>query len=293
MSSLDLSFAVPGNEEEESNNIHNNNNNIYNGSSSSSLKSEGFSPRRQRRQRRDHNFRLQTTHVYIRDTEHGWIPAQVLAVPGSGSNNESFSSLSSSAPAQGVWVEPNPPSRPIIQAVDHYTTEENGILPPPPTSATSTKPPPRRTIFKLDKDKATNSNSNSIKPPPRPVGMGENAIWVSLQEYPPSNAVPLQNISSDSVLATFDDMCDIPMLHEPAILYNLKERYEGPQGVPYTRTGDILIAINPYRWIKGLYSEEIRQLYAEQHVWTGTKLQLSNRNDASTQRIYALFCSNE
>ena len=36
---------------------------------------------------------------------------------------------------------------------------------------------------------------------------------------------------------------------------------------PYTRTGDIVIAVNPYQWLTYLYTEEIQMLYARKLVW--------------------------
>ena len=55
------------------------------------------------------------------------------------------------------------------------------------------------------------------------------------------------------------DMIRLNYLHEPAILYNLKQRFEN--GFPYTYTGDITIAINPYQRIPELYSEATCQAY--------------------------------
>lgn len=38
-------------------------------------------------------------------------------------------------------------------------------------------------------------------------------------------------------------------------------------GKPYTRTGDIVIAVNPYKWYAEIYSAEVRKLYAASLVW--------------------------
>jgi len=42
------------------------------------------------------------------------------------------------------------------------------------------------------------------------------------------------------------DMTTLNYLHEPAILYNLRQRFLA--ALPYTYTGDICIAVNPYQW---------------------------------------------
>ena len=61
------------------------------------------------------------------------------------------------------------------------------------------------------------------------------------------------------------DMADLPYLHEAGILYNLKLRHSHSQ--PYTRVGDIVVALNPFEWIKGLYSKEKQNIYAKHLIW--------------------------
>lgn len=38
-------------------------------------------------------------------------------------------------------------------------------------------------------------------------------------------------------------------------------------GMPYTRTGDIVIAVNPYQWLTHLYTEKEQMKYADKLVW--------------------------
>jgi hypothetical protein len=80
--------------------------------------------------------------------------------------------------------------------------------------------------------------------------------------------LPLQNIDSRGNLLGKRDMADLPFLHEAAILYNLKQRHANMQ--PYTRVGDIVVAMNPFRWISNLYSDETRGLYGNNLIWDGT-----------------------
>jgi myosin-5 len=44
-----------------------------------------------------------------------------------------------------------------------------------------------------------------------------------------------------------DDMSMLNHLHEPAVLRNLELRFA--QKMPYTYTGQICIAVNPYQWL--------------------------------------------
>ena len=67
---------------------------------------------------------------------------------------------------------------------------------------------------------------------------------VNLTEYE-DNALPLQNIDEGGNAIIVPDMCDLHSLHEAAILYNLMARHIDQQ--PYTRVGDIVIAMNPFQ----------------------------------------------
>jgi len=89
-------------------------------------------------------------------------------------------------------------------------------------------------------------------------------LKVNLKDYS-GGVLPLQNVDEDGKLVMVEDMVDLSFLHEAAILYNLKKRHG--DGHPYTRTGDIVIAVNPYQWIHDLYSDETRALYAEKLLW--------------------------
>jgi len=90
---------------------------------------------------------------------------------------------------------------------------------------------------------------------------------VKLSEY--SNRVlPLQNLDENGDKLIVEDVCDLPSLHEASILYNLKERYEGSDNSdhrcsPYTRVGEIIIAVNPFQWHHSLYSKEVQKLYCQ------------------------------
>ncbi|TYZ65781.1 hypothetical protein PybrP1_009982 [[Pythium] brassicae (nom. inval.)] len=69
--------------------------------------------------------------------------------------------------------------------------------------------------------------------------------------------LPLQNAAPQ--LGGCDDMIELNHLHEAAILYNLKRRFHARR--PYTYTGDICVALNPYQWLDELYSPELHTQY--------------------------------
>ncbi|KAJ0409283.1 hypothetical protein P43SY_006780 [Pythium insidiosum] len=112
----------------------------------------------------------------------------------------------------------------------------------------------------------------------------ERVIDLTLEHMP--DALPLQNSPADMAHSTkqtdprvtqaatsvlgdalmratsrtgAQDMCELHHLHEPAIVYNIRNRFFAQ--APYTYTGKIVVAVNPYRWIKPLYSEALRELY--------------------------------
>ena len=75
------------------------------------------------------------------------------------------------------------------------------------------------------------------------------------------STLPLQNL--DIPNGGMDNMTNLGYLHEASILHNLKKRFESHQ--PYTRTGQIVIAINPYCWLN-IYGTESMNEYASK-LW--------------------------
>lgn len=101
-----------------------------------------------------------------------------------------------------------------------------------------------------------------------PMGSNTKTVKVKLKDYP-HKALPLQNVVEGGKIKIVQDMIELGYLHEAAILYNLKDRHS--RSMPYTRTGDIVIALNPYKWIKELYTEENRLKYSRSLVWEASK----------------------
>ena len=69
--------------------------------------------------------------------------------------------------------------------------------------------------------------------------------------------LPLQNPTNDP--CGVEDMANLAYLNAPSILFNLRTRFR--QGLPYTQTADIVLAVNPYRWLDHLYTEEAQSEY--------------------------------
>ena len=84
--------------------------------------------------------------------------------------------------------------------------------------------------------------------------------------------MPRQNIDESSNQntrfsehKTVSDLADLKELNMATILYNLKERHFIQK--PYTRVGDILIAMNPFVWLDDLYSVKKRDIYYQNLIW--------------------------
>jgi len=73
--------------------------------------------------------------------------------------------------------------------------------------------------------------------------------------YPPT-------LIQESITGGVDDLIGLTHLHEPAILHALRLRYDAD--IIYTSTGPILLAINPFKSMKGVYGRGLMELYRMQ-----------------------------
>ena len=122
------------------------------------------------------------------------------------------------------------------------------------------------------------------------LGLDESLL-IDLSEYPPDGKLPQRNLKTICV----NDLVDLEHLHEPGILYNIKHRFETIDQMdkrissgtirstlslsqsqsqtyyaPYTRIapgGVMILAVNPFQTIPGLYSDSKKRRYADRIVW--------------------------
>ena len=66
-----------------------------------------------------------------------------------------------------------------------------------------------------------------------------------------------------------EDLITLTHLHEPALVYSLRKRFEASK--VYTATGAILIAVNPFEEMEDLYHETNMKRYFEQGANMGSK----------------------
>lgn len=74
-------------------------------------------------------------------------------------------------------------------------------------------------------------------------------------------AQPQINMNGDVAQGYPDDLITLTHLHEPAVVHCLRKRY-GKDKI-YTNTGPILIALNPFKSCKALYSDRVMKMYWE------------------------------
>jgi myosin heavy subunit len=105
--------------------------------------------------------------------------------------------------------------------------------------------------------------------------------WISLKDYD-DHVLPVQN----SIQCR--DMAELTHLHEAEILYQIKQRH-CVADKPYTRVGDMMVAMNPCRWIHSLYTVEQQNFYFE-HFAKPKPKEISRKFDMR-QSLYGCFCS--
>lgn len=88
-----------------------------------------------------------------------------------------------------------------------------------------------------------------------------------------NNLVALANefpIDSNCKPIIPDDLITLTHLHEAEVVYCLQQRYLDDH--IYTNTGQVLLALNPFSSIRGLYGETIMRKYSDRNPNTTTKL---------------------
>ena len=58
------------------------------------------------------------------------------------------------------------------------------------------------------------------------------------------------------------DLIQLTDVHRPGILHTLRKRFEQDQ--IYTSVGPILVALNPFLWLSGVYDDDIKQKYSDE-----------------------------
>jgi len=81
------------------------------------------------------------------------------------------------------------------------------------------------------------------------------------KETPTNNEDDDDNDASDDSDTIPSDLTNLTHLHEPAVVYCLRNRYVMDE--IYTSTGPILLALNPFKDVRGTYGEDLMRKYWE------------------------------
>ena len=185
--------------------------------------------------------------IFIRDKHYGWVPAELLKVEGN------FATVIRKAPERSKKLSIDNDEDALFPDVDFKVGDDNRDLTNDDESVMNNNvqivmDPSVMNSVPMSPSLPSNTSISIISScMDTQTLFGDNAeIMISTKEYS-SGGFPLQCVDEDGNQLQYEDMCKMPYLHEASLLYNLKNRYEGKDGVPYTRAGGILIAINPYR----------------------------------------------
>jgi hypothetical protein len=94
--------------------------------------------------------------------------------------------------------------------------------------------------------------------------LSAETLNLSTLEVHAARAVPRRQVgprihAAAQLLDEYDDMAAMEGMNEPRILQNLTRRLVADK--VYTSIGSVLLAVNPFRWVPGLYSVEQIALY--------------------------------
>ena len=109
-----------------------------------------------------------------------------------------------------------------------------------------TKLPERTEIIESD-----TINTNSLSTP--------KSKWSSFKEASKQEEKKPESPGMDSKIPS--DLTNLSHLHEPAVVFCLRYRYA--MNEIYTSTGPILLALNPFKEVKGIYSDELMRKYCD------------------------------
>jgi len=121
------------------------------------------------------------------------------------------------------------------------------------------------------------------------VAANDKEIIVKTNEQPdgritlgPNEPIFLRtmDVFTSEGLSVIDDLTQLTHLHEPAVLSSLQNRFDIDK--IYTFTGPILIALNPFKMIPGLYDEEVMISFLSK---TNVKPHVFNTSKASYRGI--------
>ncbi len=94
--------------------------------------------------------------------------------------------------------------------------------------------------------------------------------------------------NSDEESNVPSDLTNLTHLHEPAVVFSLRHRYALDK--IYTSTGPILLALNPFKDIKGIYGDDLMRQYCDrgQSFMNGVTIEKRSADRTLPPHVYAV-----
>ncbi|TMW63803.1 hypothetical protein Poli38472_002744 [Pythium oligandrum] len=115
----------------------------------------------------------------------------------------------------------------------------------------------RAVVVKID-HKSPNESDVSVRLQEGPHARTERVLTIDVQALENEDKPGELLLANSHDMDLVEDLIQLPNLHEPGICHTLNERFKINE--IYTLTGEILLAINPFKNI-GIYSEKIMRKY--------------------------------
>lgn len=218
------------------------------------------------------------THVWLRTpkSEWGWVPARITRKTVSSANDEAKDSTDSNGDTKdetnGTMIEltlvddfANFASvegtyfKNALATSSGYGRQISGAL----ESSSPNHAEPFSTTIRMD---ASQPDHPDVKLRNMPASNSSSAIFRSRgspKGHDPNGvAGEPPTLILDTITGGVDDLIGLTHLHEPAILHALRLRYTAD--IIYTSTGPILLAINPFKSMEGVYASSLMDLYRRQ-----------------------------
>eukprot|EP00804_Cyclotella_cryptica_P021597 CCRYP_005870-RA/>CCRYP_005870-RA protein AED:0.20 eAED:0.20 QI:295/1/1/1/0.88/0.8/10/1786/2243 len=223
------------------------------------------------------------THVWLRTpkSEWGWVPAKIIkkvVFTASKENDEAKShdaepsNTNDEVHEDGTIIEltliddfaslgsiEGEYFKNTITSTSGYGRQISGML-----ESASTKAEPFTTTLRID---ASQPEHPDVKLRNMPASSSTSALFgvgkrTNGHDSKGAAVGEPSTLIHDSITGGVDDLIGLTHLHEPAILHALRLRYTAD--IIYTSTGPILLAINPFKTMEGVYGGGLMDLYRRQ-----------------------------
>ena len=214
-------------------------------------------------------------HVWLRSnaSQWGWVPAIITgkeSIPKSAKHPVPMIQLTLRNDQEDISYSPRKAPRP--QSYSYFSSRSSSFSSNNNNNASSPRPSNFDVTIEIDPEQLKSADHNDIK------------LRNKLSDYKSAGAdkeagvvASPVTITQSNVVGGVNDLIGLTHLHEPAILHALRLRYG--EDIIYTSTGPILIAVNPFKAMPGLYSDDVMEEYRQKGE--SISIQSQNKNNSN------------